>query len=169
MQRSTRPSDTSERKGKSPMTQTTNTQDSTPAQDDANITITQVQAKLQTLVSAMVEKGVVTPDAEFTIKANDRKPHIFLTCDYSHKVFAGEYHKCCFGNSFAECFTKAQQVIAALPDPAEAIVQEYQRKVAAAIDYGTENSLDERLVAPLRNVSKTISDGLLTDQRGATS
>ena len=151
------------------MTQTTNTQASTPAQDDANTTVAQVQANLQTLVVAMVEKGVPTPDAEFTMKSGADRSYIYLTCAYQQKIFDGEFGKFCFGRSFAECFTEAQKVIASLPDPAEAIVQEYQRKVAAAIDYGTENSLDERLVSPLRDVSKTISEGLLTDQRGAAS
>lgn len=149
------------------MTQTTNTQASTPAQDDANMTIAQAQANLQTLVNAMVEKGIVMPNAEFTVKADADRNYIYLTCKHSQKIFDGEFGKFCFGRSFAECLADAQQTIAAMPDPAEAIVQEYQRKVAAAIDYGTENSLDESLVAPLRDVSKTISDGILTDQRGA--
>lgn len=149
------------------MTQTTNIQDSTPAQDDDNITIAQVRSQLQTLVDAMLEEGVVLPEAEFTV--NQGRFYIYLMCALSHSAFDDESYKFCRGDTFAECFTKAQQYITALPDPAEAIVQEYQRKVAAAIDYGTEHSLDERLVSPLRDVSKTISEGLLTDQRGTTS
>lgn len=152
------------------MTQTTNIQASTPAQDapsDANMTIHQVQANLQTIVDAMMEKGVPMPNAEFTMKAGADRSYIYLTCDHSQKIFDGSNARFSFGRSFAECFTDAQQAIASLPDPADAVMQEYQRKVAAAIDFGTENSLDERLVSPLRDVSKTISEGLLTDQRGA--
>lgn len=149
------------------MTHTTNIQASTPAQDNANMTIAQLEAKLQTLVDAMMEKGVQMPESEFSMKSGTDRSYIYLTGDHSHKIFDGSYDILCFGRSFAECFTDAQQAIASLPDPADAVMQEYQRKVAAAIDFGTENSLDERLVSPLRDVSKTISDGLLTDQRGA--
>ena len=156
----------SRRKGKeNAMTQFTDNRSAALAQGEASTTIWLMRAKLDALVAAMGKKSVVNPAASFTLATDNVRCHITLSSDLERRVFDGDYVKHCFGGSFSECFAVAQKVIADLPVPADVVMRECQRRVAAAIDYGTEHSVDETILAPLRDVSQTISDGLLTDQR----
>ena len=147
------------------MTQFTDNRNDAMAQDSASTTIWLMRAKLDALVAAMGKKGVVDPAASFMITSENMRCHITLSSDFERRAFNGDYVKHCFGSTFNECLIVAEKVVADMPDPSDAVLREYQRKVASAIDYGTEHSLKEDFVAPLRDVSKTISDGLLTDQR----
>ena len=49
----------------------------------------------------------------------------------------------------------------ALPDPEQAILTTYSRKLADAIDYGHENNVPAKLVDPVRRAQKAVSDALL--------
>lgn len=68
------------------------------------------------------------------------------------------------GVTFAEALDDADRIVAALPDPAEAVIHEYLSRVAKAVDYATENSIDDEYVAPLRGVSKAMTGNLLTKE-----
>jgi len=61
-----------------------------------------------------------------------------------------------------EAFASVMKAIAALPSPEEAVTREYLTRVASAVDYATEHSIDEEYVAPLRGVSMAMTDNLLT-------
>ena len=68
------------------------------------------------------------------------------------------------GSSFEECLADARAYIAALPSPEEAVTREYLGKVAAAIDYATENSIADEYVTPLRGVTCAMTENLLTKE-----
>ena len=146
------------------MTQFTDKPNATPAQD-SETTVAYMRAQLGALVAAMAAKGIDSPIAKFTLTADNVCEHIMLSSYSEHRLFNGSNIKFCSGNTFAKCIVVAEKAIADLPDPSAAVMREYQRKVAAAIDYGALNSIKGDFVAPLRNVSQTISEGLLANQR----
>jgi hypothetical protein len=127
-------------------------------------TVTDIQAKLAELVAAMVEKGVVTPNAQLQIK-DDGKFFIHCGCKYDTHPFDGENYFIEFGDNPAETFTAAAEYIAAMPSPEETVTRTYLRKVADAVDYAKENGVDDEYVTPLRGVTCAMTDNLLTDQR----
>jgi len=125
------------------------------------MTIEEIQTELRALEAMMLEKGVVTPTAEFTIRGPNRYV-AHLRADYNTKQFDGEYYKIIYGDTPAEALTKARDYIAATPSPEETVTREYLTKVSAAIDYATEHSIDDEYVAPLRGVTCAMTDNLLT-------
>ena len=157
----------SRRKGKeNAMTQFTDNRNDAMLQDDET-TVAYMRDVMAGLVADMAKKGVVDPAASFLISSENMNCHITLSSDFEEPVFNGDYVKHCFGSTFDQCFIVAEKVIADMPDPdpADAVMREYQSHVACAIDYGTEHGLEYDFVAPLRDVSQTISEGLLADQR----
>jgi len=128
--------------------------------------ITQIQTELNKLVVLMTDKGLVSPDADITLPAN-REPYLYLT--NANKVFEGSHSMFIYGTvdkfihgTIEEMFEKALEVINNLPSPEEAVTREYLSKVAAAVDYATENSIADEYVNPLRGVSCAMTDNLLT-------
>ena len=63
-----------------------------------------------------------------------------------------------------EAFASVFKAIAALPSPEEAVTREYLGKVAAAVDFATENSIADEYVTPLRGVTCAMTDNLLTKE-----
>jgi len=120
--------------------------------------ITEIQTELNKLVVLMTEKGLFSPDADITVPSN-RKPYLYLT--NVNRVFEGNCSKFIHG-TVEEMFEKALEVINNLPSPEEAVTREYLSKVAAAVDYATENSIADEYVNPLRGVSCAMTDNLLT-------
>lgn len=89
------------------------------------MTIEEIQTALGELVAAMVEKGVPTPKAEFTIKQRGEKFSVYLkTHDYKFKEFDGKNYHFFHHEDVAVCIDKAREYIAALPSPEE-VVQWY--------------------------------------------
>ena len=128
-------------------------------------TVTDIQAKLAELVAAMVEKGVVTPEADLTIKGGGANSHVTFWSSMNTPAFDGEYLTHVGGGTPAEALTAAAAYIAALPSPEETVTRTYLRKVADAVDYAKENGVDDEYVTPLRGVTCAMTDNLLTDQR----
>lgn len=127
------------------------------------MTIEEIQEEMRALVAMMIENGVVTPTAEFSI-AGLGKFRTHLRAAYDTKPFDGEYFKVVYGDTPAEVLTKARDYIAAMPTPEEAVTREYLTKVSAAIDYAHEHSIDDEYVAPLRGVTCAMTDNLLTSE-----
>lgn len=128
------------------------------------MTIEEIQTALGELVAAMVEKGVPTPTAELTIRQHGENHYVYLSAKYKSTLFSGGNSELCRAKTIAECFEIARACIAALPDPAEAVTREYLGKVAAAIDYATENSIADEYVTPLRGVTCAMTSNLLTKE-----
>lgn len=63
--------------------------------------------------------------------------------------------------SIESALTQAEEFINDLPTQEELNEKEYLKRVSDAIDYAHEHSIEDRYVAPLRDVNKAISDNLL--------
>lgn len=125
-------------------------------------TVTEINAALEALVVQMTEKGVVTPEAYFTIKGSGRSYVTFWSCAH-RPAFDGKYiDHTTDKDSIEETFAAASAFIAALPCPEGAVAHEYLKRVASAVDYATENSLPDEYVEPLRGVTCALTDNLLT-------
>lgn len=118
-----------------------------------NPTIQQVEADVSALDDALVEKGIERPSCDYTVR--DRSFFYLSGRGLDSQFFRGEY---------PDALAAAKAYIAALPSPEAAVLVEYQKKVAGAVDYATEHALDEKIVAPLRGVSEAIHENLLTHQ-----
>lgn len=125
--------------------------------------IEEIQAALAELVAAMVEKGVVLPDASFS--AWQEKMYVCLRAyGANQNPFGDKDYFFCRGAAPEDCFCAAWVVINAIPSPEDRVTQEYLGKVADAIDYGTKHSIDDKYVTPLRGVTKQMTDNLLTKE-----
>ena len=121
------------------------------------MTIEEIQAELLNLRKAMGEAGVGSPHAELWLRPDEN--HLV---NLSGKGFPhGQSYEFISGDTPAECIAKAWAFIRALPDPEQAILTTYSRKLADAIDYGHENNVPAKLVDPVRRAQKAVSDALL--------
>ena len=119
------------------------------------MTIEEIQAELNKMPAALSAAGWVQPEAQLMINANSRMTaHLRSWKDTATYHFAK-------GDTPAECIAKAWAFIRALPDPEQAILTTYSRKLADAIDYGHENNVPAKLVDPVRRAQKAVSDALL--------
>ena len=128
------------------------------------MTIEEIQTALAELVAAMVEKGIVKPNASARIMTGSRHS-IHLQCSHERKAFDGKDYFFLYGETLPQCLDDASAYIAALPSPEEAVTHEYLGKVADAIDFGTKHSIDDKYVTPLRGVTKAMTDNLLTKEQ----
>jgi len=120
------------------------------------MTIEEIQAELNKMPAALSAAGWVSTDAQFTIIANVGMQVYLKSWDLN----SDRYHFA-KGDTPAECIAKAWAFIKALPDPEQAILTTYSRKLADAIDYGHENNVPAKLVDPVRRAQKAVSDALL--------
>lgn len=123
--------------------------------------VTEIQAKLAELVAAMVEKGVVTPEADLTIKGGGMSSYVNLWSSIENRAFDGEYLVHAGDGTPAEALAAAAEYIAALPSPEETVTRAYLRKVADAVDYAKENGVDDEYVTPLRGVTCAMTSNLI--------
>lgn len=126
-------------------------------------TVEEIQTALGELVAAMSDKGVITPRAQLHIDSGGRF-NIHADAAYDTKPFGRENYFVFFGDTPAEVIDVARAYIAALPSPEEAVQREYLTRVASAIDYGTEHSMPDEYVAPLRGVSTAMTSNLLSKE-----
>ena len=117
------------------------------------MTIEEIQAELNKMPAALSAAGWVRPEAKLTITANGQM-HVYLNASSGNYTFQRGDHP-------AESIAKAWAYIKKLPNPEQAVLTTYSRKLAAAIDYGHENNVPAKLVDPVRRAQKAVSDSLL--------
>lgn len=117
------------------------------------MTIEEIQAELDKMPAALSAAGWVMPAAQLTIPANGQMS-VYLASSAASYTFQRGDHP-------AECIAKAWAYIRALPDPEQAILTTYSRKLADAIDYGHANNVPAKLVDPVRRAQKATSDMML--------
>lgn len=122
-------------------------------------TVTEIQAKLAELVAAMVEKGVVTPDVDLTLKAD--RHFVYMTGSKKGPLIGATGCKFFNGDTPEDAITAAVEYIAALPSIEETVTRTYLRKVADAVDYAKENGVDDEYVTPLRGVTCAMTSNLI--------
>ncbi len=121
------------------------------------MTIEELQAELLKLRKALGDAGIKTPHAEMWVRG-DEKFIVHLT---GQSFPLGNSYEFIHVDTVEEGFARAWAFIKALPDPEQAILTTYSRKLADAIDYGHENNVPAKLVDPVRRAQKAVSDALL--------
>lgn len=127
----------------------------------SDLTVKEINDRLSALVVAMMAKGVVNPYAEYDVKS-DQPDCIFVRS--SSEIFDGDGYKFFYAPSTAEILDKADDYIAALPDPETAKLTAHMRRVADCIDRGREDGIDDAYIAPLVVVKQAMTENLLTAQ-----
>jgi len=123
------------------------------------MTIEQIQERLVALIVAMMDKGLVVPSAEMSIRANIG-PQIWMhSGEYGRP---GYFAKLIGGDEPSELLRKADAEIAALPDYKAAAVQRHMGRVADCIDKGREDGIDDAYITPLVAVKAAMTENLLT-------
>lgn len=121
------------------------------------MTIEELQAELLKLRKAMSEAGIKTPHAELWVRGDEK----FLAHLSGNGFPLGKTYEFITAETADDALAKAFAFIEALPDPDQAIMTRYSRKLADAIDYGHENNIADHLVDPVRRAQKAVSDALL--------
>lgn len=119
-----------------------------------------IQDTLARLVKGMADKAIVTPDADFRIKANAGFS-VQIQTKYDEKTLNGTWHRTFTGSSPEVALQLAEAFVEALPDPETVIMTTYLGKLAAAVDYGAANGIDDQYIAPVRITRQAMSDNLL--------
>lgn len=127
------------------------------------MTTEQIQAALAELVTAMMGKGVVTPDAHITLKSNDRSD-LWLWCSTDQRAFNGEYLHGIHGDTIADQIANARAYIDAMPSPEQAAITRHMGLLAAVVEHGREHSLPDEYVTPAQVALQAMTDNLLTVQ-----
>ena len=131
-------------------------------------TIQEANELCDTLANLMVEKGVKSPTAAINLKSGDQS-HVHIRSDWSTKPFNGKDYHIFSEGTLGDQIEAAAAYINALMSPEEVVSHEYLRRVSSAIDYATEHSIDDKHVAPLRGVSKAMTDNLLSVDKPANN
>ena len=127
------------------------------------MTLEEIQAALDQLVTDMMAKNVVQPQAEIQIRSGMAKPiSVSLWCSTETRCFDGEYLKGFYSNPTPEAALEAARVyIAAMPDPETTVMRTYLGKLADAVDFATEHSIADEFVEPVRLARAAMTDNLL--------
>lgn len=125
------------------------------------MTYEQIHEQVSQLVSAMLEKGKVAPDAQVYIRAN-AQPVIILRWKDDSKEF-GTAHTS-FSANLESAFEKARQCIADMPTPEQANFNGFMALLGKVIDFGNQNGIDVDFVNPLVAHMKRLSENAITFQ-----
>ncbi|MGB1215968.1 MAG: hypothetical protein ACPG4X_21555 [Pikeienuella sp.] len=124
------------------------------------MTLNEIQKEIDQLCKMASDKGVVRAEVKFWLEANGN-----MKCSVwgNHPDIDGGLEQF-DGDNADELLAQVCGVIRDLCSPEEIETREFLKKVSDAIDYGHEHSLDDKYVAPLRGVTKAMTDNLLTKE-----
>ena len=123
------------------------------------MTTEQIQAALAELVTAMMGKGIVTPDAQLWISAHGPLTVYIKARDMA---FNGHDFKFISADTDAEAIANARAYIDAMPSPEQDIITKHMGLLAAVVDHGREHSLPDEYVVPAQVALQAMTDNLLT-------
>lgn len=124
--------------------------------------VNEIQRRLDVMVSALLGKGKIQPDARFVVSANAPtlvsvswvKRNAVQKYDRDYKAFTAP------GAILAD----AEAFIAALPDLETERMAEFTERLAATIEMGREIGVDAEFVNPLVEAMKRLSENAIMDQ-----
>jgi len=125
------------------------------------MTTEQIQSALAELVTAMMGKGVVTPDAQIWISAQGALT-IHLSAGYDS--LDGRDYKFISADTDTEALALARAYIDAMPSPEQAIITRHMGLLAAVVEHGREHSLPDEYWAASGVSLQAMTDNLLTVQ-----
>jgi hypothetical protein len=130
-----------------------------------NMTIEDVQQRINTMPAAMNAKGLRNPDAAFSIRANSELT-AYLKWDDKKTAYGSAYHYA-KAKMPAEFLDKLDAFIAALPSQDETRMKEFMTALSDVIELGRQNGIDVDHVNPLVDTMRRLSENIITDQRVA--
>jgi len=121
--------------------------------------VSEITAQLYAISRALVEKTGERPFVPPQLRIADGKCEISLFRGYNNGDYQIGHAK---GDTPDAAIADAFKIIATLPDPATAAVQRHMKRVAACIDKGREDGIDDAYIAPLVVVKAAMTENLLT-------
>lgn len=128
-----------------------------------NLTVADVQKRIDPMPAAMGAKGLKKPAVRFTLEAN-AELHGTLEWECKKGAFRSAY-EFVRGKSAPEILTKMEAFIAKLPSPDETRMKEFMTSLSDVIELGRENGISVEFINPLTEAMQRLSSNILTDQR----
>lgn len=128
-------------------------------------TIADVQKRIDPIPASMSAKGLKSPRAEISIRANQDIQAFLAWAD--KKAITGDRFKVFGGATADEVLGAMEGFIAALPAPEETRMKEFMTALSDAIELGRENGISVEFINPLTEAMQRLSSNILTDQRAA--
>lgn len=129
------------------------------------MTISDVQKRVDAMPAAMNAKGLREPRAEITVKGNGRLQGYLAWKDKPRAY--GEKYEFVDGKTAAVVLEKMDAFIAKLPNPEETRMKEFMTALSDVIELGRQNGVDVEFVNPLVDTMRRLSENIITDQRPA--
>lgn len=127
-------------------------------------TIEGVHRALNDLVSAMLGKGLIKPDASFRVAAN-ASSRLYLSWDKKHAEGYvpdnGEYKSFTASDTADQAFLDARSFIEAMPSKAERDRAMFMDNLAETIEIGKRIGIEDGYVNPLLDMMKKLSENAL--------
>lgn len=121
-----------------------------------------IQVALDAMPAAMSAKGLREPRAEFELRANEGARG-FLAWDDKRRIGGGmEFFRAA---TAPDVLAAMNAHIDALPEPEETRRNEFLSSLAATIELGRANGIDDGYIGPLALTMKRLSENALTDNR----
>jgi len=126
----------------------------------------EIKTSLSDLVSKMLGKGIIKPDAALVWAANSESVLMLSEgrADSSYSKDAVHYGR---GATLAEQFDSCFAFIEGLPSPEEKRMKNFMKAVATAIELGRASDIDVEFINPLQVMMKKLSENAITDQRAS--
>ncbi len=129
---------------------------------------TEIQRRLDVMVSAMLGKGKREPDATLFVNAN-AEPSVMLkwkrTAADPVTIYGSSDVTNFLTGEVGAILDNADNLISALPTPEQARMDEFVAQLAATIELGKANGIDVQFVNPLTEAMKRLSENAITDGR----
>lgn len=125
---------------------------------------TEIQKRIDAIVTAMVVKALRQPAASFDIRSHQNS-NVYLRWEEKRGPMEG-FHFLREATPEAT-LDAADAFVAALPDPEKARKQEFMQALSDVVELGRQNSIEVDYLNPLVETMKRLSKNALTDQREA--
>ena len=129
-------------------------------------TLTGMQAALSDIVTAMMGRGLVKPNATLWLDANT-EPRIHVS--WKMKDIAGydarndKFQSFCNKNGLDQSILDARSFIEAMPPKAERDRQMFMEQLSETIEIGKRIGIEDGFVNPLLDMMKKLSENAITD------
>ena len=128
------------------------------------MTLEEMQAAVDAMQAAMMDKGLRLPKAQIWIESGC-DAGILLNWAKGDAAWADacEFFR---GNDMPEIIAAAHAWIAAQPTADERRIREFQAALGRVIDLGRDAGVAVEFINPLTDLAKRLSENAITDQRG---
>lgn len=127
------------------------------------MSISDIQAALDAMPAIMCKKALREPEAEFEFRSNQSTRGMLSWAKSDRAYDRGmEFFR---GANPTDILAAMNAHIDALPEPEETRRNEFLSSLAATIELGRANGIDDGYIGPLALAMKRLSENVLTDGR----